>query len=163
VKYDWPQPQSVEIGGDGDALEQAQRNSLCLSDPRSRAHDPAAASRTGYPCGLAYRMLSSMAEAEDAVQDAYIRWHRIGAGARRHRESARLAQQGDDAAMPRPAEIGAAQRESYVGPWLPEPVTVGGDGLRRSGADLSVAVPAAAGAPVAAGARGPSCCTTCSR
>ena len=37
--------------------------------------DPAAAfePHRGYLRGLAYRMLSSMAEAEDAVQDAFLR------------------------------------------------------------------------------------------
>jgi RNA polymerase sigma-70 factor (ECF subfamily) len=33
--------------------------------------------------GIAYRMLSSRADAEDVVQDAYLRWHR-GASAAPH-------------------------------------------------------------------------------
>jgi len=30
--------------------------------------------------GLAYRMLGSRAEAEDVVQDAYLRWHAVDPG-----------------------------------------------------------------------------------
>jgi RNA polymerase sigma-70 factor (ECF subfamily) len=87
--------------------------------------DPAAAfePHRAYLRGLAYRMLSSMAEAEDAVQDAYIRWHRIGAKARTGIENPRawLSKATTRLCLDR-LKSARAQRESYVGPWLPEPV-----------------------------------------
>jgi RNA polymerase sigma-70 factor (ECF subfamily) len=87
--------------------------------------DPAAAfePHRAYLGGLAYRMLSSMAEAEDAVQDAYIRWHRIGAKARAAIENPRawLSKATTRLCLDR-LKSARTQRETYVGPWLPEPV-----------------------------------------
>jgi RNA polymerase sigma-70 factor (ECF subfamily) len=87
--------------------------------------DPAAVfePHRAYLRGLAYRMLSSMAEAEDAVQDAYIRWHRIGAKARGAIENPRawLSKATTRLCLDR-LKSARAQRETYVGPWLPEPV-----------------------------------------
>lgn len=70
--------------------------------------------------GLAYRMLGSVAEAEDVVQDAYLRWH----GADRSEvEDARafLSRVAIRLCLDR-LKSARARRESYVGPWLPEPV-----------------------------------------
>jgi RNA polymerase sigma-70 factor (ECF subfamily) len=74
--------------------------------------------------GIAYRMLGSMAEAEDAVQETFLRWHRQD-----------QAQQLSEIREPKAWLIttltrhcidrlraAKAQRENYIGMWLPEPV-----------------------------------------
>ncbi len=69
---------------------------------------------------LAYRLLGSMAEAEDVVQDAWLRWRRVEADAVRdpaaflNRTVTRLCLDAMKSAR--------ARRETYVGSWLPEPI-----------------------------------------
>jgi RNA polymerase sigma-70 factor (ECF subfamily) len=97
-----------------------------MPEPILIARDDPAASfepHRAYLRGLAYRMLASMAEAEDAVQDAYLRWHRIGAKARGAIDNPRawLSKATTRLCLDR-LKSARAQRESYVGPWLPEPV-----------------------------------------
>jgi RNA polymerase sigma-70 factor (ECF subfamily) len=79
--------------------------------------------------GVAYRMLGRWSEAEDAVQDAFLRW-----------------QAADTSAIEKPAawlttvvvrlcldrlRRAKASREVYVGPWLPEPIVTPEGGERR--------------------------------
>jgi RNA polymerase sigma-70 factor (ECF subfamily) len=70
--------------------------------------------------GLAYRMLGSRAEAEDVVQDAYLRWHAADRAAieepRRY-----LGTVVTRLCLDR-LKSARAKREIYVGQWLPEPV-----------------------------------------
>jgi len=69
---------------------------------------------------VAYRMLGSVADAEDVVQDAFLRWH---AADRRTIDNA-------EAFLVRVVtrlcldvlKSARRKRETYVGPWLPEPV-----------------------------------------
>ncbi|MEI5098929.1 RNA polymerase sigma-70 factor [Streptomyces sp. PmtG] len=68
--------------------------------------------------GLAYRMLGQAAEAEDVVQDAYMRW--AGSGPV-DTPSAWLSKVVTNLCLNRLSSA-RARRESYVGPWLPEPV-----------------------------------------
>ena len=92
--------------------------------------------------GLAYRMLGSLAESEDAVQDAYLRWHDVDR---------------DQVTDPRAflttattricldaLKSARARREQYVGPWLPEPVVdtkaLAPDAQTELAEDLSVAL-----------------------
>lgn len=71
---------------------------------------------------IAYRMLGSVAEAEDVVQDAFLRWHRADRehvrdpGAFLARTVARLSLD-----VLKSARV---KREAYVGAWLPEPILV---------------------------------------
>jgi RNA polymerase sigma-70 factor (ECF subfamily) len=73
--------------------------------------------------GLAYRMLGSLAEAEDVVQEAYLRWqgcdrsHVTNPPAYLTKTVARLCLDHMKSAR--------ARRETYVGPWLPEPLLDG--------------------------------------
>jgi RNA polymerase sigma-70 factor (ECF subfamily) len=70
--------------------------------------------------GLAYRLLGSAQEAEDIVQDAFLRWHRADRAAIAV-PSAWLAKVVTNLCLNRLASA-RVQRERYVGPWLPEPV-----------------------------------------
>ncbi|WMT88735.1 sigma-70 family RNA polymerase sigma factor [Pelagibacterium sp. 26DY04] len=69
---------------------------------------------------IAYRMLGSVAEAEDVVQDAFVRWMAVDQSTVRDAEAflrrivTRLSLDVLKSAR--------RQRETYVGPWLPEPV-----------------------------------------
>jgi len=70
--------------------------------------------------GLAYRMLGSMADAEDAVQETYLRWH---AADRDKVADARAFLMTTTTRICLDMLTSArARHETYVGPWLPEPV-----------------------------------------
>ncbi|KPI34095.1 RNA polymerase, sigma-24 subunit, RpoE, ECF subfamily [Actinobacteria bacterium OV450] len=72
---------------------------------------------------LAYRLLGSLAEAEDAVQDAYARWYAMPRGQRQGIESpgAWLTTVATRICLDL---LGSARvrRERYVGTWVPEPL-----------------------------------------
>jgi len=70
--------------------------------------------------GIAYRMLGSRADADDAVQDAYLRWH--GARAEEIRSpQAWLVTTVTRLCIDRLKRL-RTEREHYTGPWLPEPL-----------------------------------------
>jgi RNA polymerase sigma-70 factor (ECF subfamily) len=75
--------------------------------------------------GIAYRMLGSAAEAEDLVQDVWLRWQTTDRGAVTD-PGAFLATATTRLAINvlRSARV---RRETYVGPWLPEPVDTSAD------------------------------------
>jgi RNA polymerase sigma-70 factor (ECF subfamily) len=85
---------------------------------------------------LAYRMLGSSAEADDILQEAWLRWREV-----------------DDADSPRAyltavvtrlcldqLKSARARRETYVGPWLPEPVRTVADEPDRESISVAVLV-----------------------
>ncbi len=70
--------------------------------------------------GLAYRMLGSRAEAEDVVQEAYVRWHQTAPGTVENPE-AWLVTAATRLSLDRLRRL-KTEREAYTGPWLPEPI-----------------------------------------
>src|SRR4051812_42909924 len=74
---------------------------------------------------VAYRMMGTAADAEDIVQDAWLRW---SAGDRSAVEDPRayLVRVVTNTVIDR-LRSARVQRESYVGPWLPEPVLTSPD------------------------------------
>jgi len=83
------------------------------------------AQHRGLLTGVAYRVLSSVSDAEDAVQDAWLRWSKVDhAGIKDPR--AYLVRVTTRVALDR-LRRRKAQREDYYGEWLPEPMLTGLD------------------------------------
>ncbi|WP_066360405.1 RNA polymerase sigma-70 factor [Herbidospora mongoliensis] len=70
--------------------------------------------------GIAYRMLGSAAEAEDVVQDVWLRWQVADRSAVQS-PPAFLATIATRLSI-NVAQSARSRRESYIGPWLPEPI-----------------------------------------
>ncbi|HEY8924072.1 MAG TPA: sigma-70 family RNA polymerase sigma factor [Polyangia bacterium] len=103
-----------------------------MTDPDAtdfEAHRP-------FLAGLAYRMLGSLAEADDVVQDAYLRWAHADASNVEH-PRAYLARVVTRLCLDR-MKSATARREQYVGTWLPEPVV--GAPEEPMADDLSIAL-----------------------
>jgi RNA polymerase sigma-70 factor, ECF subfamily len=72
---------------------------------------------------IAYRMLGSVADAEDAVQETYLRWRHAAEGGEQIRSpKAWLTTTISRVCLD---QLGSARvkREQYIGPWLPEPLS----------------------------------------
>ena len=89
--------------------------------------DPFVAHR-GLLFTVAYEMLGSATDAEDVVQDTWLRWDGIGEDARAAVRDPRafLVRMVTRKALDRLRSI-ARRREEYVGEWLPEPLLTGPD------------------------------------
>ena len=75
--------------------------------------------------GIAYRMLGSVAEAEDVVQDAWLRWD----AATDVKDPAAFLTTIVTRLSINVLESARVRRETYIGPWLPEPVDTSNDPL----------------------------------
>src|SRR5262249_4334528 len=84
----------------------------------------------------AYRMLGSVSDAEDIVQDAFLRWREADHRAVEH-PRAYLARVVSRLCLDR-MKSATARREHYVGTWLPEPVV--SEPTAPLAEDLSVAL-----------------------
>src|ERR1044072_7837802 len=73
--------------------------------------------------GIAYRMIGTAADAEDIVQEAYLRWHQADS------EEIRSAEAWLVSVVTRLSidklRKASVEREKYIGEWLPEPLIAG--------------------------------------
>jgi RNA polymerase sigma-70 factor, ECF subfamily len=81
---------------------------------------------------ISYRMLGSVMEAEDVVQEAFLRWQGASGG-EIHAPKSYLSTVVTRLSIDR-LRSAKARREEYVGPWLPEPIATG------EGSDVAGAV-----------------------
>ncbi len=90
----------------------------------------------GHLSGVAYRLTGSWADAEDAVQDAWLRWSRLPASRRAavRDERAWLTTTVARLCLDR-VRSAPARRERYVGPWLPEPLVTAVDPVGSAAED----------------------------
>lgn len=105
-----PEGATMHTGGDADSLDQAAKDFLAVRPQLF---------------GIVYRVLGSAAEAEDIVQDVWLRWQKTDR-ADVLEPSAFLTTITTRLAI-NFAQSARVRRESYVGPWLPEPVNTAVD------------------------------------
>jgi RNA polymerase sigma-70 factor (ECF subfamily) len=74
--------------------------------------------------GLAYRMVGLRQDAEDIVQEAYLRWHKADRS-RIDNPEAWLVTTTSRLAIDRLRRL-KTEREAYIGPWLPQPIVTEG-------------------------------------
>jgi DNA-directed RNA polymerase specialized sigma24 family protein len=84
---------------------------------RRRRHVRAAATEAYPHC---YRMLGSVADAEDVVQDAFLRW--LGIDRTTIREPEAFLRRVVTRLCLDQLKSARHRRETYIGPWLPDPV-----------------------------------------
>jgi RNA polymerase sigma-70 factor (ECF subfamily) len=90
--------------------------------------------------GIAYRVLGGAAEAEDVVQDTWIRWH--GTNRREVRDAPAFLATATTRLAINVADSARARHEAPSGAWLPEPIDVAADptvGVERND-ELELAV-----------------------
>jgi RNA polymerase sigma-70 factor (TIGR02957 family) len=75
--------------------------------------------------GIAYRMLGSVAEAEDVVQDVWTRWQ--SADRRVVREPQAFLTTTTTRLAINVLQSARTRHETYIGPWLPEPIDTSAD------------------------------------
>ncbi|QAY72558.1 RNA polymerase sigma-70 factor [Agromyces protaetiae] len=119
---DWPHPRQPLRAWRG---HEASETSVAREPGGDRLADALATFDAVRPrlFGIAYRMLGSVADAEDLVQDVWIRWQNCDRDEVRE-PAAFLATTATRLAI-NALTSARARRETYIGPWLPEPVDTG--------------------------------------
>ena len=102
-----------DMGADGGSAAELETASTVFAEVRSRLF------------GIAYRMLGSVSEAEDIVQETWVRWQTCDRSMVRN-APAFLATTATRLAI-NVGQSARVRRETYVGPWLPEPVETSAD------------------------------------
>lgn len=87
---------------------------------------------------IAYRMLGSVSDAEDMVQEAFLRWRNVSGDEVRSRK-AYLSAVVTRLCIDR-LRASKTRREEYVGPWLPEPLLTEPDGADAVTLDESLSM-----------------------